>query len=43
MREQTLRRWLAVALVVTTLALVGWLVWRAVRTGIYAARGVRRP
>ncbi len=35
-REQTLRRWLAVALIVTTLALVGWLGWRAARAGIYA-------
>jgi len=32
---EALRRWLAVALVVTTLALAGWLGWRAVRTGMY--------
>ena len=33
--EEVLRRWLAVALVVTTLALAGWLGWRAVRAGMY--------
>ncbi len=32
---EVLRRWLAVALVVTTLALAGWLGWRAVRAGMY--------
>jgi len=34
--EETLRRWLAVALIVATLALAGWLGWRAVRSGMYA-------
>jgi hypothetical protein len=31
-----LNRWLGLALVVSTLALLGWLGWRAVRTGLYA-------
>lgn len=31
-----LNRWLAVALVFSMLALLGWLGWRAVRTGLYA-------
>lgn len=35
-RPSRLNRWLALALVVSTLALLGWLGWRAARTALYA-------